>query len=44
MEASEYLKMIKERLISDSASWGSLVTLALGITVLVTLMTFYAQG
>ncbi|WP_287452592.1 hypothetical protein [Leptolyngbya sp. UWPOB_LEPTO1] len=44
MEASEYLKMIKERLISDSASWGSLVTLALGITVLVTLMMLQAQG
>ncbi|WP_277881324.1 hypothetical protein [Leptolyngbya sp. FACHB-17] len=43
MEASEYLRTLKEKLVSDSASWGSLITLALGFTVLVLLMTFYSQ-
>lgn len=44
MESSEYLRMLKARLISDSASWGSLVTLALGVTLLVILMMVYSQG
>jgi ABC-type lipoprotein release transport system permease subunit len=44
MESSEYLRMLKEKLISDSASWGSLVTLALGVTLLVILMMVYSQG
>ncbi len=44
MEASKYLKTLKEKLISDSASWGSLVILALGVAVLVLLMAFYSQG
>lgn len=44
MEVSGYLKTLKEKLILDSASWGSLMVLALGVTVLVLLMVFYSQA
>jgi sulfite exporter TauE/SafE len=44
MAASDYFRTIKQKLTSDSASWGSLLMLALGVTTLVILMVRYSHG
>ncbi len=35
---------LRQRLTSDSASWGSLLTLALGMAMLVLLMVLFSKG
>ncbi len=44
MATSNRLKNLKQRLTSDSASWGSLLILVLGIATLVLFMVLYSRG
>jgi hypothetical protein len=44
MATSHRLRTLKQRFNSDSASWGSLLILVLGIATLVLLMVLYSRG
>lgn len=44
MATSNRLRNLKQTIASDSASWGSLLILVLGITTLVLFMVLYSHG
>jgi hypothetical protein len=44
MATTNRLETLRQKLTSDSASWGSLLILAVGIAVLVVLMVLFSQG
>jgi hypothetical protein len=44
MATSRRLNQLRQLFASDSASWGSLTVLAIGVALLVSLMVAYSQG